>query len=365
MSTATLQAPMATDTVITKIDTASQWQLMRWRFFRHKAAVVSVIVLGLLYLIALTSEFIAPYDPGKPNVSYLLAPPQRLRVWGEDGFQWRPFVYGYTFGRDPKSLRMVFEVDETQKYPLQFFVEGDEYRFWGIWRTNLHLFGADDQGRDVFSRVMSGARISLSIGFIGVLLSLTLGVILGGISGYFGGAVDLLIQRLIELLQALPRIPLWLTLSAALPRDWSALQIYFGITIVISVLAWTEVARTVRGKFLSLREEEFVVAAKFLGASEGRIIFRHMVPSFASHLIAVLTLRIPEMILAETSLSFLGLGLQPPVVSWGVLLATAQNIRTVALAPWLFAPGVAIIITVLAFNFVGDGLRDAADPYAQ
>ena len=357
-----------------RLDTASQWQLMRWRFLRHKAAVVSLFVIAFFYLMAIAVEVAAPYDPNIPNVFYQYAPPMRIRVL-HDGRLHRPFIYDYIQGRDPKTLRMIFVEDEERPHPIRFWVRGDPYRFWGLWRGDRHVFGLDDPdarifllgtdelGRDVLSRVVYGARISLSIGFIGVVLSLALGVLLGGISGYFGGAADLFIQRLIELLQALPQIPLWLTLSAALPREWTAIQIYFGITIVISVVAWTEIARVVRGRFLALREEEFVLAARFLGASETRIIFRHLVPSMTSHLIAVLTLRIPEMILAETALSFIGLGLQAPVVSWGVLLADVQNIRTVASSPWLFSTGVCIIVVVLCFNFMGDGLRDAADPY--
>ena len=360
-----------------KLFTASQWQLMGWRFAKHKLAVASVVVLGFAYLVAIFCESVAPNDPHRRDTAYLLAPPQRIHFVDEAGFHLRPFVYDYKSARDPVSLRMMHEVDTTKKYPIRFLVRGDEYQFWGIWRTDLHLFGigqqdgvlllfgADDQGRDVLSRVIYGSRISLSIGLIGVLLSLFLGVLLGGISGYFGGTVDLIIQRVIELLQALPRIPLWLALAAILPREWTGIQNYFGITIVLSILGWTGLGRTVRGKFLALREEDFVLAAKFLGASELRIILRHMVPSFISHLIAVLTLSIPGMILAETSLSFLGLGLRPPILSWGVLLSTAQNIRTVAHAPWLFSPGAAVVLTVLAFNFAGDGLRDAADPYSQ
>ena len=359
-------------------ETASQWQLMRWRFLQHKAAVASLVVLVILYLIAIFVEFVAPYATDRYNIKYILAPPQRVRLFDADGqFHLRPFVYDYTTSRDPNSLRILQVVDTETMHPIRFFVRGDQYRFWGMWRANLHLFGiddpealillwgADEQGRDLFSRVVYGARLSLSIGFAGVILSLVLGILLGGISGYFGGALDMLIQRIIELLQAIPRIPLWLTLSAALPRDWGTVETYFGITIILSVLGWTGLARTVRGKFLALREEDFTQAAKYLGASEMRIILRHMVPSFSSHLIAVLTLRVPEMILAETSLSFLGLGLREPVISWGVLLTGVQNIRAVALAPWLFLPGLAIVVTVLAFNFVGDGLRDAADPYAQ
>jgi peptide/nickel transport system permease protein len=357
--------------------TASQWQLMRWRFMKHRVAVISLVVLVLFYLIAAFCEFVAPYSASRYSAKYVLAPPSRPHfVTPEGSFTLRPFVYGFTSARDMETLAIVFEKDETIIYPIRFFVRGDPYKLWGLWEMDLHLFGletdegmlfiwgADSLGRDVFSRTVYGARISLSIGLLGVFLSLFLGIILGGISGYYGGVIDVVIQRVIEFLRSLPAIPLWMTLAAALPIGWGPVRLYFGITVILSLIGWTGLARVVRGRFMSLREEDFVMAAKLCGASEMRIILRHMVPSFASHLIASLTLSIPGMILSETALSFLGLGLQPPVVSWGVLLQTAQNLRTVILAPWLLLPGLAVIIAVLAFNFLGDGLRDAADPYA-
>jgi peptide/nickel transport system permease protein len=352
---------------------ASQWKLIIPRFKKHKVALVAFWILVLIYLVAIFAGFIAPVDPNEFNSEYVYAPPQRIRFFGEDGFHLRPFVYGYTISMDSRTLDNVYEVDKSQVQPIYFFERGAPYKFWGIWRTDLHLFGirdgvffpwgADRLGRDVFSRIVHGTRISVSIGLFGVALSLFLGVFLGGISGYFGGVVDTVIQRIIELIRSIPTIPLWMALSAALPSFWPPLRIYFGITIILSLVGWTALARVVRGKFISLREEQFVMAAELYGTSKLRIIMRHMVPSFTSHIIAVVTLYIPNMILAETSLSFLGLGLQPPVVSWGVLLQDAQNIRAVAGAPWLMLPGLLVVITVLAFNFVGDGLRDAADPY--
>ena len=287
----------------------------------------------------------------------------------------------------PYTLRMEFQTDETIRFPIYFWIEGDPYRFWGLFESNRHLFGineavvdegreqeaeifatlfvlgADKLGRDMLTRIIYGSRISLSIGLVGVVLSFIFGVVLGGISGYYGGTMDVIIQRIIEFIRSVPSIPLWMALSAALPKDWSTLRIYFGITIILSLIGWTFLARAVRGRFLAMREEEFILAARFAGASEMRIILRHMVPSFISHLIAAATLAVPAMILSETALSFLGLGLRPPTISWGVLLQESQNLRSVALAPWLLLPGVAIIIAVLALNFLGDGLRDAADPY--
>ncbi|HEY64295.1 MAG TPA: ABC transporter permease [Caldilineae bacterium] len=360
-----------------QIYVASQWQLIWWRFRKHKMAMVSVVILFVLYTCAIFSEFIAPNDPHVYNKKFTYAPPQRIHFIDEDGFHLRPFVYGYSMKRDPETYRLVYTPDPAKKYPIRFFVRGAKYKMWGIIESDLHLFGiegsdqplyllgSDRMGRDLFSRIIYGARISLSIGLVGVFLSMILGTLIGGVSGYYGGTVDMVVQRVIELLISIPSIPLWMGLSAALPPGWSPVKIYFGITVILSLIGWSGLARVVRGKFMSLREEDFVVAARLLNASEMRIILRHLVPSFLSHLIASLTLSIPGMILGETSLSFLGVGLRPPVISWGVLLQEAQNFRSVALAPWLLLPGFFVVLAVLAFNFVGDGLRDAADPYAR
>jgi len=360
-----------------RVYVASQWQLMWWRFRKHKLALISGVILILFYVVALFCEFLAPYEPHERDVKYVHAPPQIPRFIGDDGFHLRPFVYGLKGKRDPETLRMVFEVDKAKKYPIYFFVHGAPYKFWGVFKADIHLFGlkdnegtlfllgADRLGRDMLSRIFYGARISLSIGLIGVFLSFILGILIGGVSGYFGGTVDIIVQRVIEFLRSIPSIPLWMALSAALPPNWPPTRVYLGITVILSFIGWTTLARVVRGKFISLREEDFVLAARLAGSSELRIIAVHLVPSFLSYLIARLTVSIPWMILGETSLSFLGLGLRPPVISWGVLLQEAQNIRSVALAPWLLLPGAFVVIAILCFNFVGDGLRDAADPYAR
>ena len=374
-----------------RIYVASPLQMMWWRFTKHKVAIAGGVIVILLYLIAIFAEFLAPYNPETYEVALTYAPPQRIHLFHNGEFQGSPFVYGLTQARNPETLRMEFQIDETVRYPIQFWVEGDAYKLWGLFRNNRHLFGinvnepviesdggsevellpfatvfvlgADKLGRDMLTRIIYGSRISLSIGLIGVALSFIFGVVLGGVSGYYGGVIDVLIQRVIEFIRSVPSIPLWMALSAALPQDWTGLRVYFGITIILSLIGWTFLARAVRGRFLAMREEEFILAARFAGASEMRIILRHMVPSFFSHLIASATLAVPAMILSETSLSFLGLGLRPPTISWGVLLQEAQSIRAVALAPWLLLPGVIVIVTVLALNFLGDGLRDAADPY--
>jgi len=352
---------------------ASQWQLMWRKFKKHKLAMVGGTILAIFYLVAVFCEFFSTQDIYNQYLKYIYAPPQRIHFFDEEGFHFRPFVYGLKRKLDPVTFRRTYTEDKTKKYPIYFFVHGDKYKLWNLFRTDIHLFGVkegtiflfgtDNLGRDLFSRNLYAARISLSIGLVGVVLSFILGSILGGISGYYGRAVDMIIQRVIEFLICIPTIPLWMALSAALPKKWPPIKIYFGITIILSVVGWCGLARVVRGKILELREEDFATAAKISGASEARIIARHLLPSFLSYLIVSLTLAIPNMILGETALSFLGLGMRAPAVSWGVLLQNAQNVRTVAYHPWLFIPGLFVIITVLTFNFVGDGLRDAADPY--
>jgi peptide/nickel transport system permease protein len=376
---ATLTNPAINTPAAEKVYSASPWQLMWWRFSRHRLAVYSAVIVLLFYVVAAFCEVIAPYDPNVYYAEYQLTPPQQLRFVDVEGnFSLRPFVYERTRTLNRETLAWIYSDNPAVKYPVYFFVNnGIVYKFWGRWPADLHLFGVKDPdaklfllgtdrlGRDMLSRVLHGTRPSMTIGLVGVLLSLVLGIVLGGISGYFGGWIDILIQRLIEMISALPTIPLWMGLAAAVPLDWGPIQTYFMITLILSLIGWTGLARVVRGRFLSLRQEDFIKAARMAGSNEARIIFRHMLPSMLSHIIASVTLAIPGMILAETSLSFLGLGLKPPVVSWGVLLQEAQNLRTVALAPWNLAPAIPVILSILTLNFLGDGLRDAADPYGK
>ena len=358
---------------------ASQWRLMWWRFRKHKLAIVAGIILGLFYLLFPSAEFLAMGDPAETSSKYHLLRPQALRFFVEGSF--RPHVNGLSSFRD-ENFQKIYEPIPDEKLPVGFFVRGNEYRFLGFIRTDRHLMGfsdikqlkdrpalfllgSDKLGRDQWSRLLLATRISLSIGLVGVALSLLIGIVLGGISGYYGGLTDTVIQRIIEIVISIPQLPLWMALAAAIPREWSVLQGYFAINVILSIFAWTGMGRVVRGRFLAMREEDFVMAARLAGASEGRIMFRHMLPSFYSHVIATISLMVPLMIIGETALSFLGLGLRPPAVSYGVMLQQAQNPATVALYPWLMFVAIPFIIVVLAFNFLGDGLRDAADPYGK
>lgn len=349
--------------------------VLTWRKFRkHNLAVISAVVLLILYLLVLFAEFISPHSPHERYVEYAQAPPQRLRFIDSEGkFHLQPFVYGTEQQMDDKFMRTYPPITD-QIYPVRLFVRGAPYKMWNFMRTDVHLFGADPEaplfllgtdgdGRDLLSRLIFGTRLSLSIGLLGVALSFLLGIIIGGISGYFGGLTDTIVQRFIEILRAFPSLPLWMALSAALPANWSVVRVYFFITLILSILGWTGMARVVRGKFLAVREEAFVKAARLSGANTAWIIRRHLVPSFMSHIIAVATLSVPGMIIGETTLSFLGVGLRSPAISWGVLLQDAQQVQVIIRLPWMLLPAVMVVVAVLAFNFVGDGLRDAADPY--
>ena len=358
---------------------AGQWRLMWWRFRRHRMALISAGLLLVLYLIAALAEFIAPYGATQRFRRFQQAPPSTIHWADEDGFR-GPFVYGLEQERDPVTLRLSFVENREVILPLLFFVETEPYRLAGLVevrhrllglgaagdqaRIGVWLFGLDSLARDVFSRTVHGARISLTIGLVSVALTFFLGALLGGMSGYFGGTVDYVIQRVIEFLRAIPQLPLWMTLAAAVPKEWPPLNVYFAITLILALLNWVGLARVVRGRLLSLREEDYALAARASGAGDLRIIFSHLLPGFTSHLILSVTLMIPQMVLYETALSFLGLGMQPPAVSWGVLLQDFRDILAIFHIPWLLWPAICVLLTVLLFNFVGDGLRDAADPYA-
>ena len=356
-----------------KLYLASQWKLMWWKFKLHRVAVVSGVILLAMYASTLVSEVLAPYNLYTRNTDFIYASPQHVHLFHE-GRLIGPFVYEQRKSLDMRTLRREYTDDKSKPHRLQFFCSGDPYRFWGLFDASFHLvcppqgatlfvLGTDRLGRDVLSRILYGARISLTIGLLGIALSFALGLVIGGLAGYYGGWVDIGVQRLIEIIRSFPELPLWMALSAVLPVTWSPVLIYFGITGILALLDWTGLARAVRSKLLALREEDYTTAARLMGARPSRIIGRHLLPGFMSHLIASATLSIPSMILGETALSFLGIGLRPPITSWGVLLNEAQNINVVALYPWLMLPVVPVIVVILAFNFFGDGLRDAADPY--
>lgn len=368
---------MADDTTVQeeRISVASQRQLIWWRFRRHKLAMVGAVVVGLFYLVAIFGDFLSTSDPQASDGTRSLMPPQTVHLIQDGSFS--PHVYAVVGQRDPVTLKRTYAVDPTRRIPVRLFAHGYEYKFLGLFTTDIHLIGTegtpaeqslfllgtDQQGRDIYSRLVLATRTSMLIGLTGVGLSIVLGVVLGGISGYYGGAVDTVIQRFIEVLRSIPVIPLWMGLAAAMPRNWSVTQVYFALTVILSVIGWTELGRVVRGRMLQIRGEDFVTAAELAGSRPRRVIFVHMVPLFASHIIAATTLALPLMIVAETSLSFLGLGLRPPAISWGVMLQQAQNVQAVALSPWMLVPVVPVIVVILALNFLGDGLRDAADPY--
>ena len=367
----------AMDTDRDGVYVAPQWKLMWWRFRKHRVAVSAGAVVGAFYLVALLANFIAYSDPEDSRAEQSFVPPSPIH-WFQDDGSFSPHVHPLVGERDLETFKKVWIADESVSIPIRLFARGYEYRLFGVVDTDIHLIGVADEyeaestifllgsdnfGRDIFSRLVLATRTSLTIGLVGVFLSLVLGVTLGGISGYYGGITDSLIQRVIEILRSVPVIPLWLGIAAALPQTWSPTRIYFSITIIISLIGWTALAREVRGRFLQLRHEDFIMAAQLCGAGDGRIIRVHMVPLMTSHIIAATTLAVPLMIIAETSLSFLGLGLRPPAISWGVMLQDAQNVQTVAQAIWMLIPVAPVILAVLTFNFLGDGVRDAADPY--
>ncbi len=359
-----------------KYFTASQWQLVWWRFRRNRLGLLGAGILATYILILIFAELLAPYSGTTLDVEYVFGPPQVVRFWDENGFSLRPFVYGVSTERDPVTLAMVPTIDTSERRYLRFFVRGEEYKYWnknlivsdlhlfGVDEGTIHIFGTDRMGRDMFSRTMYATRVSLTLGVTGVLIAFVMGLIMGGASGYLGGQVDFFTQRLIELIRSVPDIPLFMGLAAALPKEWPPEQVYLMITLILGFLGWTTLARRIRGKLLSLRKEDYVIAAQLSGASNARIIARHMLPAFTSYIIVDIVVSFPYMILAETALSFVGLGLRPPVISWGVLLKGAQNIQAIELAPWLFIPVIFVVFAVLGFTFLGDGLRDAADPYS-
>jgi peptide/nickel transport system permease protein len=368
--------PMSTETMTpeqARVYQASQLRLMWWKFKRHKLALASGIFLAIMYFLIIIAEFIAPYNLHTRNMDYIYTPPQRVHFF-HDGRFVGPFVYGREMHLDMESLKRVYTEKPADVEPIRFFCSGDRYEFWGLFEADFHLacpakggqlflLGTDRLGRDVLSRIIYGSRISLTIGLIGITFSFILGIVIGGLAGYHGGVFDLVVQRIIEVLQSLPSIPLWMALAAIMPVTWHPILIYFAITIILSLLDWTGLARAVRSKLLALREEDYVMAAQLMGARPSRIIGRHMVPGFMSHLIATATISIPGMILGETALSFLGLGLRAPITSWGILLTEARSVSVIAFYPWLLFPMIPVILVILAFNFLGDGLRDAADPY--
>lgn len=358
-----------------KYYSATQWQLIWWRFRKHRTAMIGAFVLVSLFLLGILSMFIGPYDAHSRNQTYLLGPPQMIHFWDENGFSLRPFVYGVTTARDPETLRLIPTLDKSVRWYVSLFVRGDPYSFYGLFESDIHLFGVreegafvylfgtDSLGRDLFTRALAGTRTSLTIGILGVLIAFVLALIIGGAAGYFSGWLDYGIQRLTEIIRVVPVIPLYMGLAAAFPVEWTSQQVYFAMTLILGLVGWPTLARRIRGQLLTQRNEDYVISAQVSGATAARIISVHMLPAFTSYIIVDLVISFPYMILSETALSFVGLGLRPPAISWGTLLKDAQNIRAIEQAPWLFIPALFVVIAVLAFTVLGDGLRDAADPY--
>ncbi len=365
--------PLKTDT--TTYEILSQRQLIWRKFKRHRVALLSFYALVALYIIVLLAEFFAPYGAFQRHSTHLLSPPTPLRFVDDQGvFHLRPFVYKMSNELDRATFQRAYVEDPSEKYFLQLFVRGEPYKLLGFIDSDIHLFGVeapglflpfgtDSLGRDILSRLLLGAGRAQFVGLLGLAIGFVLGLFFGGISGYYGGTIELVVQRLTEFLQSLPTLPLWMALAALVPAEWTPIQVYFGISSVLAIIGWTSLARVIRGKLISLREEDYVMAARLSGVSEASIITRHLLPGFMSYLIVYLTLAVPQMIIGETALSYLGLGIRAPAVSLGTLLQDAQNVQTVTLSPWLLIPGGMVILIVVAFNFLGDGLRDAADPY--
>lgn len=359
-----------------KYYTASQWQLIWWRFRKHRLSIVGMTILSIFIIFALFPEFFAPYSATDRNGESILCPPSKIVFKNaEGGFSLAPKVYGFKKERNRETLKMEYVVDESNIQPLKFFVKGEKYKLFGFLPGSIHLYGVDNgfvhlwgtdtMARDIFSRTIFATRSSLSIGILGLAIAFIIGLLIGGVSGYFGGWVDNFFQRLTEFIRSIPTYPLWMGVAAAMPREWGPKTVYFMMTIILGFIGWTTLARRIRSQIISIREADFIIAAKLCGASDMRIIFKHMIPTFISYVIVDLTISFPNMILSETSLSFLGLGLRPPVTSWGVLLRSAQNLNSIVNSPWMFIPAIFVILAVLSFSFVGDGLRDAADPYSE
>lgn len=353
----------------------SYGRIILTQFKKHKAAQIGMIVLIALYIMVIFAPFFSPYDP-QNRLQVPFMPPMGMHFIDSQGNVQRPFVYGVEMETNKETFRREYEEDTATIYPIKFFVHGDSYKLWGIFESDIHLFGlesdeglfmpfgSDKLGHDIFSQIIFGGRISLTIGLIGVFIITLIGLIVGGISGYVGGATDNVIQRTIEVTRSIPMIPLWMGLAAALPANWPQFKIFLAVVVIISLFGWTTLARVVRGKFISLREDDFIMAAKVSGANQFQIITRHMIPNFIGYILVNVTITIPSMILGETTLSFLGLGLRSPTISWGVLLRNAQGLQSISLYPWLLIPGAFVILSVISFNIIGDGLRDAFDPYA-